>query len=763
MFKIENYLRNNPKKSALTIVIGYLIISLVALITVGFGLRFNYDLENFFPSNDDDMEFYTSYSKKYTSDFDLNFIALTHPVSIYDTAFLRDVKTLSDSLKLNQYVKQVITPLQLARYKMALPQPIALPYLRFNNDSLLQKDRIIIKNTTHFIRDFISPNEKTLLILVQCKPQLTNEDCKIFLEDITKLIKKIPFKEYRLAGRIKAQNYIVDKMKWEFVMLALLTIIGLCAIIYYTYRTIYAVLLCAGVVSLGLLFTLFAMIVLGHQLNVVSIILPNILFVVGVSDSVHVFNSYISLINSGKSKLDALLTTIKDIGLATFLTAITASIGFFTLISVNVLPISDFGIFSALGILIIFVISFTLLPALLFLLPTFQLADDKNLLKDNWFITMYHTVNRYQRFIIVCFVVAAVPVFVGISKLEVNNFFTEELRENDPHKKDFMFFDATFGGVRPFELAIQCKDTSVTMFDYRIVKSIEKIEYYLKNTYKVSGITSSNTLVKLANQLNNNGADTAYCVSKNDSTHVVNNNIIAIMQQREELRAVITDDALNARITGRIEDIGALRAKKINAEFYQFINTTIDTNLISCRITGIGTILDKNNDYLTENLMNGLITELLAIALLMGLLFRSLPITFIALIPNIIPLAFIAALMGFLGIHLNLSSSILFNIAFGICVDDTIHLLGAFRINIKKGMNKNEALYDAYLHSGKAVATTTVILIIGFAVLLLSDFNGIFNTGLLVGVTLVVALFSDLFLLQILIQKFYKIKKKISN
>jgi predicted RND superfamily exporter protein len=130
----------------------------------------------------------------------------------------------------------------------------------------------------------------------------------------------------------------------------------------------------------------------------------------------------------------------------------------------------------------------------------------------------------------------------------------------------------------------------------------------------------------------------------------------------------------------------------------------------------------------------------------------------LSLVPNVFPLIFIGGIMGIFGINLNVSSSIIFSIAFGITVDDTIHLLGRYKIELSKGLDNKTALLNAYMYSGKAVVMTSIILFSGFSILMLSSFTGIFNTGLLVGLTLFVAVFSDLLLLPLLFlkQKFTK-------
>ena len=131
----------------------------------------------------------------------------------------------------------------------------------------------------------------------------------------------------------------------------------------------------------------------------------------------------------------------------------------------------------------------------------------------------------------------------------------------------------------------------------------------------------------------------------------------------------------------------------------------------------------------------------------------------ISMIPNLIPLLVIGAIMGYFGINLKTSTAVIFTIAFGISYDDTIHLLGKFRIELAKGKSKSYALKTAYLERGKAMILSSLVLCCGFSLLIFSNFSGSFYMGVLISITLFIALISDLTLLPILVLMFYKTPK----
>ncbi|MGB2467278.1 MAG: MMPL family transporter, partial [Crocinitomicaceae bacterium] len=176
--------------------------------------------------------------------------------------------------------------------------------------------------------------------------------------------------------------------------------------------------------------------------------------------------------------------------------------------------------------------------------------------------------------------------------------------------------------------------------------------------------------------------------------------------------------------------------------------------------TGSAFLLDKNIRYLSNSLIYGLLLSIGVVSVIMGFVFKSIRMVIISIIPNTIPLIFIAAVMGYLGIEVKTSTSIIFTIAFGIAVDDTIHLLGKFKFELMKGKSVRDALKHAFVVTGKAMILTTLVLCSGFLLLLFSTFMGTFNMGLLLSMTLFIALILDLTLLPLLIYTFYRSPKQ---
>jgi predicted RND superfamily exporter protein len=232
--------------------------------------------------------------------------------------------------------------------------------------------------------------------------------------------------------------------------------------------------------------------------------------------------------------------------------------------------------------------------------------------------------------------------------------------------------------------------------------------------------------------------------------------LIQKFKKRKEFASLITSDNKEARITGKMHDMGSKKVALRNQALEKFIAENVNLNILSYQLTGSAYLIDKNNAYLARNLVGGLAIAFLIIAILTALFYRSFVMVLIALIPNLIPLILIAGILGYAGIYLKISTGIIFTIAFGIAVDDTIHFLSKLKLELDKGKSLIYAVKRTFLSTGKAIIITSIILCGGFLSLMLSSFEGTFLVGLLISLTLFFAIVADLFLLPILIISWFK-------
>ena len=426
--------------------------------------------------------------------------------------------------------------------------------------------------------------------------------------------------------------------------------------------------------------------------------------------------------------MEAIKVSVKEVGLATFLTSLTTAIGFLTLMSSSIIPIREFGVYSAVGVVLAYLLAFSLLPAAMVLSKRPKLREERAG-QDFWtkhLHRLYGWIIRQRKQIGLGAVLLAILCAWGISRIEVNNFLLEDLKKDNPMRMEFDYFEKAYAGVRPFEMAFEVKDSSRSVLDTDVLRQLDKLDTYLREDYGAGFIVSPLSFIKSLNKASHNGKAEYYRLPESDKELSKLASNVQRAKQMEGVRSFLSADLIGCRVAGKMGDWGKLEIDKRNEALARFWEQEIDTELLSYHLTGTAKLIDLNNDHLSKTMIWGLIIAFLIVALIVGLLYRSWKMVIIALIPNMLPLMMIGAVMGFSGIDLKVSTSIIFTIAFGIAVDDTIHFVSRLRLELAKGRSRQYALKRSFIGTGKAIIITSLILVGGFLTLVLSTFKGTF-------------------------------------
>lgn len=738
----------------------------IALISTFFGYqayhRFgtDYDFEKFFPKNDPETDFFFEFREKFETDNDFLLIAVKNESGVFDKDFLNQISILTDSLSDLNYISEVQSPTNL---KEIVFNPLGLiterPYLRYKDPQYYTKDSIRIFQAPEMVNSFFSEDGKAISILARHEQYLSKVKCDQLSNELNRMLTHFEFDELHKAGRAVGQNYFVKRIEMELAIFVSASIVLIIIFLIIAFRSSWGVWVPLFVVLLSIIWLVGIMVVcFQKQFDILLTIIPTILFVVGMSDVVHIITKYFDELRVGKEKMLALKTAFKEIGVATFLTSLTTAIGFLTLMTSSIVPTQEFGLIAAIGVFVAYILAFSLLPAVLLLSPPPKIVT-RNPTKVFWNHQLrnllLHIIRKRKAIFLGIFVVLGI-CFWGISRIEINNFLLEDLRENDPMKKDFMFFEDKFAGVRPFEMQVRVIDPSKDIFDREVQIEINKIERHLENVYGIGFVVSPTTIFKGLNRAFHNAKPEYYKLPDSQQEFDKFSKQVDRFSRSSQLRALVTEDLKEGRVFGKMGDWGNKEIQRRNKVLEDYISENVNTNLIQTRQTGTARLIDLNNDYLSATMIQGLIIAFLAVAIIVGIMFKSIRMVIISLIPNILPLLLVAAVMGFSGIELKVSTAIIFTIAFGIAVDDTIHFVARLRLELNKGRSIHYAIKRAFIGTGKAIIVTSLILCAGFLTLLMSSFMGTFYTGLLISLTLFFAVFSDLLVLPVLLWFFYK-------
>ncbi len=746
----------NYKSIAIAVLLAVFILTLGASYTLR-KLRFDYEFEDYFPKGDTEYAYYNQFREVFGSDNDFVLISLGNESGIFDSSFLSRVDSFAQALKKVEYVETVITPTQIG-YPVKGPFGMSeIKWIHVNQPQRLAQDSTKIFESGELLSTLIATDAKSLNVVLNTTYGLSKVKSDEAVANIDAVIAEYSFDKVQTAGRIYGQRYYVNKMQYELLFFTSISLLIVVIILALAFRAVWGVVIPLLVVGVSVVWLMALMTLMNKSFDLMSSLLPTIMFVVGMSDVVHIISRYLEELRKTADKLMALKISFTQIGKATFLTSITTAIGFLSLYTSGITPVRDFGFFTATGVMLAFIITFLVLPSVLYLLPRPRIStvQSEDLFWNKALREVFKLVVSKSKWIFGLGIGVILISLIGISRVEVNNFLLEDLSENDPLRANFEFFETHYSGARPFEVVVSKKD-SASLLNYADIVAIDRIETILKNEFGIKGFVSLNSVIKTMRRAIHGGKLDEYKVPQSEKEWETLRAQIGKFQKMGKLKMVLNSAGNATRISTQVNDYGGKVFKEKYAKNREAFAEILTNSNLDLRYTGMAYLIDKNNETLASSLMYGLLIAFGSVALLMGGIFKSVKMVIITLVPNVIPLLVIGGFMGFTGIDLKVSTSIIFTIAFGIAVDDTIHYVSKLKMELDKGRTMLYALKRASLSTGKAIVLTSLILVSGFFALVFSDFSSTYYIGLLVSITLLFAVLADLVFLPVLIILFYR-------
>ena len=726
---------------------------------------FDYNFEKFFPSDDEETDFFMSYRDKYKSDNDFLLIAIERDEGVFDSLFLSKVNEYTIDLEKTEDVTYVNSITNLKEYYI-FPGGMtsSRKYIdldEFDRDS----DSARIFKNVELINTIISDNGRSLCLFVRHEDYLSKKRSDRLIKNVKNLAENYDFENVRIAGRTIGQKYYIDKMTYEMILFVGLSAFLIIVFLLIAFRSGWGILIPQIVVFSSMIWIVGIMGVFNEPINIILSILPSIMFVVSMSDVIHLVSRYLDALRTAKSTYAAIVIAVKEVGLATLLTSVTTSIGFFSLYFVSIQPIQVFGIVMGIGVLLAFFLTFLTLPVMFYLFPGpkyVRKGSKEHFWKRFLERCFIWVLKKRKKVLLISGVVVGLSI-IGMFQIKTNNYLMDDLLPKEKLKLDFNFLDEHYGGVRPFELSVSLKDTNINVWDKSVLQTLDTVEDYLEKTYKVSVKNSIVKTLKVMNRSSHAGVKEYFVLPTSTKKIRSFRKSLRLVNKGDFIKTMMDSTENFTRISGVVPDLGNTVISEKNRGLDKFLPSHDLDGAIEYQLTGTAHLIDKNMEYLSTSLIKGLGISILIVALIIGLIYRSARIVVISIVANIIPLLFIAGIMGFFGIDLKTSTSIIFTIAFGIAVDDTIHFLGKFKHELLKGRGKIYALKRSYMTTGKAMILTTLILCSGFFLLVFSGFMGTFYMGVLLCITLFVALIADITLLPVLLLLFYTPRTKVSK
>ncbi len=680
-------------------------------------------------------------------------ICFENKKGIFQKDFLQKVDKFTQELADIKNIERVNSPTNLKSIAWGGLIPIQKRVMHFENPELYKEDSIEIYSTPHLVGSFFPTNAKSLSIFAKTKNLLSKNKSDTLAITIEKAIYRYGFDEVHFVGRVFGQKVYLENLQKEFVVFLLLSFVVIIIFLWFSFRSLYGVVVPVVIVLVSILWTLGIMKFTGKSIDIMTVMLPTMMFVAGMSDVVHFFTKYFEEVAKGTPKAQIYPLILKEVGFPTFLTLITTVVGFLSLLFSSITPIKDFGIYTSIGVVIAFILSYTFLPALLYFftpkkLVTVHGTNNKttNVMRSGLF-----WIFRNQKTILVITAVVMVLSVIGMFKIKVNNILLEDLSDKIKIKRDFNFFDENYSGVRPFEVQITLKDKTKKVWDRDVLLEINKVDEFIKKEYGAGFILSLPQIVKSIHR--SMGDDYSM---PNDTDYLAIREAIIDNKKNRDLKQLINANGDQTKISAKTRDMGSSLIAEHNKHLYEFIDKNINKNLLEFNITGAAHLMDRNNEYMVSNMTQGFAFSVIIIAFLTFFLHRSWRMVLVFVLPNLIPLVIIAGLMGYMGIELKAATSLVFSIAFGIATDDTIHFISRLKIELGYGKSLMYAFKRTYFETGKPIILTTFILLGGFMSLMTSNFQSTYYFGFLICITIIVAVLADIFLLPVLLFLIYR-------
>lgn len=622
--------------------------------------------------------------------------------------------------------------------------------LPFYDKLLYNKEHKTLRTAVYLDKDLVNTSVRKDFIL---------NDLNILIEDFesdTGLDVHVSGMPY--IRTMNAQN-IIDEIG-SFILAALLVT---SLIFFFFFRSFRATLISMVVVVIGVMWAFGTLGLLRYEITVLTALIPPVIIVIGIPNCIFLINKYQQEVNKHGNQAKSLQRVITKIGNATLMTNVTTASGFATFIITNSKLLTEFGIVASLNILGIFILSLLIIPILYSFMPLPKTKHLKHLNK-RWidgFVSWMERMVRNHR-IAVYFVSVAVLVLsiIGIYRIEISGSPIEDMPKGTEFFRDIRFFESEFDGIMPVEVVINTNQRNGVL-KQATLKRMDRLDSYIEGTPELSRPSSVVNLVKYSKQAFYNGIPKYYQLPTSQENTFILNIARKSRENGNLLQSFVDTTGQIARMTTYMRDVKTDRMEALEQGLLDEIDRIFPAERYSVYLTGKALLFLKGTKYLVRNLLLSLGLAIVLIALFMAYLFRSFRMIIISLIPNLLPLVITAGVMGFAGVPIKPSTILVFSIAFGISVDDTIHFLAKYRQELATHRWRiKQSVYASLRETGVSMFYTSIVLFFGFSVFIISSFGGTVALGALVSATLLFAMLANLILLPSLL---LSLERSIAN
>ena len=754
-----------------------IILVIILGITVFLGMqwnnmRFTYTEANLLPDDHEINLEYNEFLNKFGEEGNLIVIGVKDS-TLFTVNKLNAWNKLSDTLKTFNEVETVVSIRDLQklirddkneRFKLE-------PFIKDSLSSIKQIDILQddLFNKYPFYDNFLFNKEtKTVRTAIYIDKSIVNTAARkdFIFDNFIPLIDEFEAQtklDVRVSGMpyirtLNSQN-IIDEIG-KFISAALFVT---SLIFFFFFRSFRATIISMIVVLIGVMWTFGILGLLQYEITVLTALIPPLIIVIGIPNCIFLINKYQNEVKKHGNKAKSLQRVITKVGNATLMTNVTTASGFATFIITQSKLLEEFGIVASLSIIAIFLLCLFIIPIIYSFMPP---PKDRHLehLNKRWiggFVDWMEHMVKYKKIAIyITALLLLILSFIGIYQIKISGSLIEDMPQKTEFFSDIRFFEEEFNGIMPLEIMVDTKRKKGVM-KLSTLKRMNELEELIDETPELSRPISVVSLVKYSKQAYYNGNPKFYQLPSSQENSFILSYAKNSSSEVDLLKNFVDSTGQYARITTFMKDIGTDRMERIEENLENKIKKVFPEDGYNVTMTGKARVFQKGTKYLVKNLILSLSLAIFLISLFMAYMFRSFRMIIVSLIPNLLPLLVTAGLMGYLGVPIKPSTILVFSIAFGISVDDTIHFLAKYRQELQANHWKiRKSVFAALRETGVSMFYTSIVLFFGFSVFTISNFGGTVALGALVSITLLFAMLANLLLLPSLL---LSLERSIAN
>lgn len=702
------------------------------------------------------LQDYDNFRKTFGNDDGVTFV-FQDKEGVFNKKALASIERITEALWQTKYIARVDS---LTNYQYIYANPddpddiivedfiqeieTATPEYLANRKAIATSDPLVANA-------FVSADGTTTMISARLVPKVNDDSDKSveivgYLEKILeKETQKTGYKYWVNGGPVLNQAF-VEIGTSDAMTFTPLVLIASFVLLLFLFRQISGALLPLGIVVLTFVTVLSVQVLLGYKLNNFTANLPVFVVAIGIADAVHVYMVWLLYRREGDETIEATRKSLEKNFLPIFLTSITTAIGFATLTISEVIPVLTLGIATASGAILAFIISVLWMPTVLLLLkkPVAQQGVQEAVQQPVW-IRGYgkFIVTNNKKIIWITSIIFA-GLAIGITQVKVDSNTIRYFDEEVEVRKTTEFTMNNLTGPMAYEIVVDSGQKD-GIKDPKFMKTVE--QFYKEFKAEFSDVRYLTSLVDTVRRFNKvvNGTD-----ALPESRELIAQYLLLYsmsLPQGMEINDKMDIDERKLRVTGYMNIVDTSQ----DLEMIAYIENWWKNTEYSARVEGQTYMFAHMQKDVTNTLIYSLSLALVLVSVLMMLIFRRLKLLWVFILPNVLPVALVVGLMGWVGITIDIGVAIAGAIILGVAVDDTIHFLVKYFDARKRGLSMEETFDEVLRYAGQAILFTTIILSVAFSMFAFSDFSPNQNFGIVTSSALVIAFVVDLLLLPALL------------